>query len=425
MNTVMQSAAVMRHQDQQANRGPVVDAVRNPGSAGLSEAVCSLLRYCRERDWAGHDPYDALNSRVFAATPLSRSRFCRLALTQTLKRLPINVRPLLRIPATQNPKALGLFLSSLLRLERLGIAGASNDIDRVIERLVQLRSPDTPYWCWGYSFPWQTRIVLVPCHAPNLVCTTFVSHALLDVYEQRGDTRCRDMAESAARYLAQELYWTTGNGEAGFSYPVPGTHARIHNANLLGAALLFRIYSRNKDRGLRDAALAATRYSVSRQEKDGSWYYGEGANQRWIDNFHTGYNLCALRAINSYAGSDEFGPSLRRGYEFFQDRFFREDGAPKYFHDRTYPIDIHSVAQSMITLLTMRDYDKDGMQRAQSLFAWALQHMRDEQGHFYYQSLPLYRNTISYMRWSQAWMLLALSALLEACQQDAAAQSNP
>ena len=38
---------------------------------------------------------------------------------------------------------------------------------------------------------------------------------------------------------------------------------------------------------------------------------------------------------------------------------------------------------------------------------------RDERGYFYYQVTPYYKNKISYMRWSQAWMLLALSTLLQ------------
>ena len=68
-------------------------------------------RYCREREWAGFDPYDALNSELFARTPLAKSRVARLALTQFLKRSPVNFRPLLGIRPHQNPKALGLFLS--------------------------------------------------------------------------------------------------------------------------------------------------------------------------------------------------------------------------------------------------------------------------------------------------------------------------
>jgi hypothetical protein len=44
---------------------------------------------------------------------------------------------------------------------------------------------------------------------------------------------------------------------------------------------------------------------------------------------------------------------------------------------------------------------------------WTATHMWDSRGFFYFQKLPYYTNRISYMRWSQAWMLLALSTYLE------------
>src|SRR2546426_10411516 len=84
-----------------------------------------LLAYCRANDWAGYDPYDALNSRVFAALPFLNSRLPRLVFTQALKRSPVNIRPLVLIPKTQNPKAIALFLTACLKLSRLEIGRAS------------------------------------------------------------------------------------------------------------------------------------------------------------------------------------------------------------------------------------------------------------------------------------------------------------
>ena len=86
---------------------------------------------------------------------------------------------------------------------------------------------------------------------------------------------------------------------------------------------------------------------------------------------------------------------------------------PRYFHNRTYPIDIHSVAQSIITLLAFRDFDAINVELAHIVANWAMENMWDREGYFYYQVQPFYKNRISYMRWSQAWMLLALSTLLE------------
>jgi len=381
--------------------------------------LAELLDYCKKNNWAGFDPYDALNSRIYLATPLKESKICRIALMQIMKRLPINLRPLFLVDKQQNAKAIALFLTAFVKLSRLGLLDQKNLIGKMAEILKALRSQDTPYYCWGYSFPWQTRGDLVPRGAANLVCTSFVANALLDAYEESRESHYLSMAVSSAEYILNELYWTEGDSIAGFAYPVPASRVRVHNANFLGAALFLRINKLSGEKKFIEPALKAARYSANKQHEDGSWDYGELSTQRWIDNFHTGYNLCALRTISQCAGTEEFEPHLRRGFEFYRGHFFREDGAPKYFHNRTYPIDIHSVAQSILTLLDLKDMDEGNVKLAHSVLDWAVNNMWDEQGYFYFQILPHYKNKIPYMRWSQAWMLLALSTIAENVKKDA------
>jgi len=381
-----------------------------------------LLFYCRANEWAGYDPYDALNSKLFTAVPMLDRRIPRLVLTQALKRLPVNVRSLLAIPKTQNPKGLALFLSAFIKLSRTE-AKDKQELQELIafmiKRLGTLRSPGVAYSCWGYSFPWQTRTVVVPSGAPNLVCTTFVANALFDAYDHCRDSQCLDMALSAAEYILNELYWAEGS-EASFSYPLPSLRSEVHNANFLAAALLGRAYSRTSDMKFLLPALQVARCSAAKQRADGSWYYGEKASQRWIDNFHTGYNLCALRDLSSHAGTTEFDTVIQRGFEFYRRHFFGADGAVRYFHDRTYPIDIHSVAQSIITLVMFKDVDSGNLPLAHSVLQWAVTHMWDDRGFFYYRVLRSHTNRISYMRWSQAWMLLAMVMLQEASSSKSA-----
>jgi hypothetical protein len=433
----------------------------------LRTITLKLLTYCQANEWAGYDPYDALNSEIFRGLPFLDFKLFRLGFTQVMKRLPFNLRPLLFVPKTENPKAIALFLMAFLKLDRLGLLDNKELVPLMIQKLIDLRSPSTAmtcnpqlatndlqpatcnlqpvtrnnYWSWGYSFPWQTRTVLVPRGAPNLVCTTFVANALLDAYEigsdpkvsyasndlpagalaqagsdlrpQTLDALCLEMAVSAAEYILNELYWTDGNSVACFSYPLPSSRGRVHNANFLGAALLCRIYKNCGEKKFLEPALKVARYSATKQKDDGSWDYGESSTQGWVDNFHTGYNLCALRSISKSAGTTEFESNIYRGFEFYRKHFFKDNGVPKYFHDSTFPIDIHSVAQSIITLLTLRDLDETSVETAFSMFHWATTHMCDQRGRFYYQVFPFFKNKISYMRWSQAWMLLALSTLLE------------
>src|ERR1700740_126148 len=106
----------------------------------IKVAIGKLLAYCKANDWAGYDPYDALNSRILTMLPALDSRVPRIVLTQALKRSPINIRPLLLIGKTQNPKAIGLFLSALLNLEKLGLITEEDQVERMIERLIALRS---------------------------------------------------------------------------------------------------------------------------------------------------------------------------------------------------------------------------------------------------------------------------------------------
>ena len=377
------------------------------------DVTSKLLAYCRANDWAGYDPYDALNSEIFESLPFLNTRFSRLMLTQAMKRSPINLRPLFHVGGTQNPKGLALFLTALLKLRKLALVDDDNLSQALIARIIALRSPDAEYWSWGYSFPWQTRTVLVPRHAPNLVCTTFVANALLDAYEELNQTRLLDMATSAGSYILEKLYYTEGDSVASFNYPLPGSKSKVHNANLLAAGLLCRLFHHTQNDKLLLPALKAARYSAGRQRADGSWTYGELSNQGWIDNFHTGYNLSALRAIDRYSGGSEFEPQVRRGFAFYRNHFFREDGAVRYFHDRTYPIDIHCVAQSILTLLEFEDVSPSNMGLVRSVFGWAMKHMWNEAGFFYYRMLRTLTIRTSYMRWSQAWMLLALTTLAE------------
>ncbi|MDL1976240.1 MAG: hypothetical protein LWX55_16005 [Deltaproteobacteria bacterium] len=375
----------------------------------LKETIIKLLAYCRQNNWSGYDPYDALNSRVFAALPFLQNRICRLVFTQVMKRSPVNLRPLFLVPKEQNPKGLALFASALLKLSNLGLVDGDAALP-LLNRLIDLRSPEKPYYCWGYNFDWQTRTYLVPKYEPNIICTTFAGNALLDAYEKYGDNNYLQMVLSAGQFILKGLNITEHSDGICFSY-TPLDRGQVHNANLLGAAFLARLYSITNEKQFFDYGLSGVRFSVSRQDDDGSWPYGEGHEQRWIDNFHTGYNLVALKKFSQYTGNGDFANNIHRGFQFFRQHFFTDDSLAKYYHDRIYPIDIHSIAQSIITMVELNELGKSNIDLSVSLFRWAIRHMQSKEGYFYYQKGKFIENRMSYMRWSQAWMLYALAIL--------------
>ena len=85
------------------------------------------------------------------------------------------------------------------------------------------------------------------------------------------------------------------------------------------------------------------------------------------------------------------------------------DGSPKYYHDRTWPIDIHSPAQAVVFFSGMGEKDRP---MTDWILNWMLTNMQDESGYFYFQKHPYYTNKISYMRWGQAWAFHALTEYL-------------
>jgi len=89
-----------------------------------------------------------------------------------------------------------------------------------------------------------------------------------------------------------------------------------------------------------------------------------------------------------------------------------------YYPGRDYPVDAHAVAQSILTLLAYQQEDGEALALARKTAQWAIDHMQSERGYFYFQQTPWFTIRTPYMRWSQAWMHLALAGLLEMSSHD-------
>jgi hypothetical protein len=376
----------------------------------LPDVIERLYAYCKSVGWSGFDPYDGLNSEIVRALRLNRSKFGRTVVIQLFKRSPANLRGLLRIKPGVNPKALALFLSSVVRLENRDQGSYIDSINELTDLLVNMSIAGYSGRCWGYNFDWQSRSFYAPEGTPNAVTTVFAANALLDLYDLNREPKMLEAAASAAEFIKLDLNQTVSKEGFCFSY-TPLDNSVTHNVNLLNAALLARIGKYTDDDDLMDTALKAAAFSVSHQRPDGSWPYGENANQNWVDGFHTGYNLVALDEIRRYTDADSFSESFQNGLNFYRQRLFLPGGVAKYYATNVFPIDIHSISQGIITFAKLRHIHHDHMALADELALYAMSNMMDEDGFFYFQKHRTYTNKIPYMRWSQANMLNALTVL--------------
>lgn len=364
-----------------------------------------LEKYAASRDFAGYDPYDALNSPLLRFLG-RKSKWVRIAFTQTLKRFPVNLRLVLGVRKGHNPKGIGLFLWSYAKLYKIEQKSEHlTKIKYLLSLLDELKSQRCSGNCWGYNFDWQSRAFFVPKFTPTIVNSSFIGHALLDTYEYTGIRQALDMAISIKDFILKDLNRYEENGNQCFSY-TPIDNTKIHNANMLGASLLIRLYGILGEKELKHNALAALAYSTRYQRTDGSWYYAEADCQNWIDSFHTGFNLQSIHYFLK-EGFVEYEAIFEKGVKFYASRFFLEDGTPKYYHDHTYPIDIHSPSQAIVFFSALAPgYNSLTNQIAE----WMLRNLYNPMGYVYFQKRKFYANKIPYMRWSQAWAFHALTS---------------
>lgn len=415
----------------------------------FERAFEELWAWCRARDFAGADPFDGLNSRIFQALPFVRdSRAARIVWTQSFKRAPVNLRSLALVPAGKNSKGLALFaLAALARWRTERISQQASNFNRALElerearellnELLMQKLENFSGAAWGYNFGWQSRAFFAPRGTPTVVPTAFAARAFVEAYEAFGEKRFLDVARSVCDFILRDLQRVVENAdEICFSY-TPRDSSCVYNASLLAGETLACVGALTQENNLLHDALRAARFVICRQRADGAWAYGAAANQAWIDNFHTAFVLTSLVRIKRFCASvltktdDELlSGSLKRGEKFWRENFFLADGTPKYFDVCTHPIDTHSTASAVITLLELHctNHDTDRNARgdapkrdaecveardyAAHLARWALLNMRDPQGFFYYQQKKCYTVRTPYMRWAQAWMAWALARLI-------------
>jgi rhamnogalacturonyl hydrolase YesR len=219
------------------------------------------------------------------------------------------------------------------------------------------------------------------------VWTALIGQAFLDAYELLREEKYLQVAASICDWILALPRENTNSGIC-ISY-FAFKRSFVHNANMLGAAMLARTGKILNNNRYIDVAGQAMKYSCSRQLSNGAWYYGEEAKYRWIDNFHTGYNLDSLKCYIESTNEKVYEESHCHGFRYFRDNFFEENGMPRYYDNRAYPIDIQCASQAIETLANCSEYDKSSLELGLEVAKWTIDNMQDRKGYFYYRKYPL------------------------------------
>lgn len=387
---------------------------RMPADAAIAGVLDEVLRRSAATDWRGHDKHDGLNSPLVWAC-CGWSRPTRLLALQAIMRSPVNLRGLLGVPKVANPKGLALFVQTCVN--RWRVEGRQSDLDMAVElagRLARLRSLAGKWSgrAWGYQYPWQDLGFFAPRGMPNAVVTCFVCEALLDLHAATGDHRHLDQVLEALPFLQRDIPRLLETETAlclGYM-PVP-MRMRVMDVSILIGALYARCDALAPELNLSADARRLVRYVLHQQTEAGAWWYTDPpeASPVRIDNYHTGFILDALWRYMAATGDQAPLPAYRKGLAYYAEHLFDADGAPRWMSDQRYPHDVHGSAQGVITFARHAS-EFPGL--ADRIAAWAIDHLYDGHGAFWYRRTRYRSDRTLFLRWNNGWMARALSDLL-------------
>ena len=390
-------------------------------------SVNRLDTWVASNGWAGFDPHDIRGTPLFLflgrENPSVLVRVVRKPLILFEVYFPDLARKLLRLQPTINAKGMGLFAKAYLQLfaqtgdERYRTKGIE-----CLEWLLKNRSPEYAEPCWGYPFDWQSG-VFTPAGTPASVVCSAVGDAFWAAWKILGDAAYLEVCEGICRFFLTHLRQDRmPDGTLCFSYtPIDDFH--VHNANLLVAEFLIRVGQQKGHDEWQTIGKRAADYALKEQNADGSIYYWgrvqDHYNPRSIDHYHTGFEIRCLFGISQLTNENKYREAAKRYHAFYLENLIsRRDGctAPKMTPKSFYPVNIHSCAEALLLNTTLgREFPEAGA-LVRPLFEWIVGHMQAANGSFIYMIRRVFgwevRSRIPYVRWGQAWMLLALSECL-------------
>ena len=375
----------------------------------IQQSLTRAQGWVEQQGYRGYEPFDGLSSwlRPLACGDLLAERL----LQQLIRQCPLNLRPVFGVKPKDSTKGRGYMASGYVM--RYRVTKQQEYLDKAIDCLEWLDKHKVArfqHHSWSNHFDFVSRGGRYTKDDPIIVWTALIGHAYIDAFEVTGNEWCLRMADSVCNWILDLPRENTERGDC-ISY-LAHVQSSIHNANMLGAGILARTAKHTGSQECRRVARLAMEYTCSHQRPDGSWWYAESAANHWIDNFHTGYNLDGLKHYTDATGDDSYRQNFEKGLAFYKANFFEQSGRPKYYHTRTYPVDIQCAGQAIDTLAFVSKDDPASLALANRVAAWTIRNMQDRKGYFYYRQYPIMKAKTPMLHWGQGTMFKALAHLL-------------
>jgi len=378
---------------------------------GVKKLLEQTLAYARERDYTGYDRFDGTSSRILQALPVD-NKYLNAAFQQSIKKAPINPRPLLLVEQRQNYKGTALFaLANTYAYQQTGNQLYADEAVKLAEWLVNNQSTKIDCFAGGHQHAVQGYRRKKPANTPSIVSTSYAVKALLTVSNLFDDS-FEEVAKTAEDFLFDHLNYETDGHKATIKYRMGDTSEWYTiNANALGARMLLDLYAAFGTDRCREGATKILNYVISKQTDCGGWYYRDppSASSLSMDNYHNGFIIETLVQYRDQLQSDRYDEAIDRALEFYLETLFEDDGAPNWDETQAYPKDSHTVGQGLVvsSLINRLDW-------SERMLSWGTENLYAGDGRFMLDVHRFYKRRYTLMRWCQAWMAYGLGVYMNA-----------
>lgn len=396
---------------------------QGPYEGMARQAFGALHRYLLGNEYRGYEFDDLLGSALVRYLTFGHLYLQRIAV-QLGKRCPLPVRPLLGVRKLESTKARGFIAKGCLAYylytdEDVWLTAAEESLAWLLRNY----AANYPGMSWGNEFDFASRGGFFRKGVPTIVWTSHIAESFDWAYAVTGHRKYLQAVLSSGEFIVSCLERQQDERGICFAY-APGRLNLVHNANLLGAATLLRCWKHNHNDTYLALANSAFQWTISHMNPDGSWYYGLGDTYRWCDNFHTACNIECLLAGHEIGGESVVPfRVLEHAFQYWVCHFFLEDGTPKYYHNRTYPLDVQCASQAIETLSHVSRHFPVALGMADKVLLWTVRNLQKENGSFRFQLGRFWNNNLESIHWGQSTMLSAIGAYL-LCSATASGSGN-
>src|SRR5262245_528898 len=160
----------------------------------------ALQKWIEVRGYKGYDPGDGLTSWL---RPLTFGNLlAERVLQQAVWKSPWNIRRLVGVKPLDSTKGRGFMAwGYLLRFKATCDTAFRDKAIACLDWLMANKTPKYAEYCWGNHFDFASRGGRIPAQEPTIVWSGLIGQAFLEGFEQSGDERYLNVAQSICEWI--------------------------------------------------------------------------------------------------------------------------------------------------------------------------------------------------------------------------------